>query len=52
MCKACYKKYGKEMKAYLCEHTDRPHMARGYCKDCYVKEVKALKFANKCPHTD
>lgn len=36
MCINCYRKNGREKKAWKCCHPERAHYARGMCQNCYL----------------
>jgi hypothetical protein len=35
MCYNCYHRVGRKKKAWLCEHSHKPHYAHGLCNKCY-----------------
>lgn len=35
MCYNCYQSKGRDKKAWNCEHLNKPHYAKGLCKNCY-----------------
>lgn len=46
MCSSCYRREGREKKAWLCSHNSKAHYAKGLCQLCYLNkyhEKKALK---------
>lgn len=43
MCKKCYYKVGKKVRASICRHTERMHYAKGLCHSCYVLKFKKKK---------
>ena len=36
----CYHSFGREKKAFIWGHTDKPLYAKGFCKQCYLARYK------------
>ena len=47
MCSTCYRKHGRDQKAWRCEHTDQVNYSMGLCQTCYLSDYHKRQLDKK-----